>query len=181
VSIDPVITVVLRWLLACLFASAAWHKLSDLTAFRIVLHDYHVLPPALVTPATGLVVMTEIALAAGFAWPASAPVAAWVATMLLASYGIAIAVNLARGRRTLECGCAPSAYRQPLSEWLLLRNAGLIGICAITLLPTAARPWAAVDWLTAAGAVATGAMAWAAAARLLALASANAVSRGMAR
>jgi hypothetical protein len=101
--------------------------------------------------------------------------------VLLAAYGVAIAVNLARGRRTLECGCAPSAYRQPLSEWLLARNVGLIGVCAIALLPEATRPWGGVDWMTVVGAVATGAMTWAAAVRLLALSSPAPTVRRVAR
>jgi len=181
VTVDPVIATTLRVLLALLFASAAWHKLSDLTAFRIVLHDYDVLPPALVTPATAAVLATEIAVAVAFPWPESAPMAAWIAMMLLAAYGVAIAVNLVRGRRTLECGCAPSAYRQPLSEWLLLRNAILVGACALTLLPDAARPWAGVDWLTLTGAISAGAMTWASAGRLLALANPEPARRGPAR
>jgi hypothetical protein len=171
VSVDPVIAATLRCLLALLFAGAAWHKLADLTAFRIVLHDYRVLPPALVTPATALVVVTEVALALALPWAGAAPTAPWIAIALLAVYAIAIAINLARGRRTLECGCAPSAYRQPLSEWLLLRNAALIGAAAFTLLPTSSRAWAELDWLTVAGAVTTGAMTWTAAQRLLALAT----------
>jgi uncharacterized membrane protein YphA (DoxX/SURF4 family) len=181
VSVDPVIVTIARLLLASLFASAAWHKLADLTAFRIVLHDYRVLPPVLVTPATAVVVTTEIALCAGFAHPASAPLAAWVAVVLLASYGVAIAVNLVRGRRTLECGCAPSAYRQPLSEWLLLRNAALIGVCCLSLARSDARPFVAVDWWTVAGAVVAGAMVWSAATRLLAVASFERAIRGVPR
>lgn len=170
-SVDPVIAATLRCLLALLFAGAVWHKLADLTAFRIVLYDYRVLPPALVTPVTALVVATEVALAAALPWAGAAPTAPWIAMALLAVYAVAIAVNLARGRRTLECGCAPSAYRQPLSEWLLLRNAALIGAAALTLLPASPRAWVGLDWLTVAGAVATGAMTWAAAQRLLALAT----------
>jgi len=170
-SIDPVIAATSRYLLALLFAGAAWHKLADLTAFRIVLHDYRVLPAAFVMPATALVVVTELSLAAALPWAASAPAAAWIAMALLAVYAIAIAINLARGRRTLECGCAPSAYRQPLSEWLLVRNVALIGVGALTLLPVAPRAWAGLDWLTVTGAVLTGATTWATAQRLLALAT----------
>lgn len=170
-SVDPVIAITLRCLLALLFAAAAWHKLADLTAFRIVLYDYRVLPPALVTPATALVVVTELGLAAALPWAAFAPAAAWLAVGLLAVYAIAIAINLSRGRRTLECGCAPSVYRQPLSEWLLVRNAVLIGAAALTMLPVSPRAWAGLDWLTVAGAVLTGATTWAAAQRLLALAT----------
>lgn len=173
-SVDPVILVTLRALLALLFASAAWHKLSDLAAFRIVLHDYQVLPRALITPATALVVAVEIALAAAFPWTRAAGVAAWTAMGLLAVYACAITINLARGRRTLDCGCASSAYRQPLSEWLVVRNAALIGAAAISLQPVAERPWTAVDSLTVVGAVASGTMTWAAAQRLLALATAAA-------
>jgi hypothetical protein len=171
VSVDPVIAVTLRCLLTLLFAAAAWHKLADLTAFRIVLYDYRVLPPAWVTPATALVIVVELALAAALPWAASAPVAAPIAMALLAAYAIAIGINLARGRRTLECGCAPSAYRQPLSEWLLLRNAVLMGVAWLTWLPVSPRAWAGVDWLTVTGAVVSGAMTWAAAQRLLALAT----------
>jgi len=181
VSVDPVIVAIVRLLLAALFASAAWHKVADLASFRIVLHDYQVLPPALVTPATALFVTTEIALAGGFVCPASARLSAWVAMALLASYGVAIALNLARGRRTLECGCAPSVYRQPLSEWLLLRNAALIGICSLTLARSDARPFAAVDWLTVTAAVVSGAMMWSAATRLLAAASLERAMRGVPR
>jgi hypothetical protein len=171
VSVDPAIAIPLRCLLALLFASAAWHKLSDLAAFRIVLHDYQVLPLALVTPATAIVIATELGLAATLPWAPSAPTAAWVAIALLGVYATAIGINLARGRRTLDCGCAPSAYRQPLSEWLLVRNAALILVASITLLPVTPRPWTGVDWLTLAGAVATGTMIWTAAQRLLALAT----------
>lgn len=177
-SVDPVIVVTLRVLLALLFASAAWHKLSDLPAFRIVLYDYHVLPRAFITPATRLVVAVEIALAAAFPWAAAAHVAAWTAMGLLAAYAWAITINLVRGRRTLECGCAPSAYRQPLSEWLVLRNAALIGAAAFSVQAVSERPWTGVDTLTVIGAVATGAMTWVAAQRLLALAAA-APARGV--
>jgi len=181
VSVDPAIAMPLRCLMALLFASAAWHKLRDLTAFRIVLHDYRVLPPSWVTAATALVVTTEIALALAFPWSASAATAACVAMALLTVYAMAIAVNLARGRRTLECGCAPSAYRQPLSEWLLVRNAALIVAAAVAVLPVSPRPWSTVDGLTVAGAVVTGAMIWAAAQRLIALSETSSAMRGQVR
>lgn len=178
-SLDPVIAITCRYLLALLFAGAAWHKLADLTAFRIVLYDYRVLPSSLVTPATALVVATEVGLAVALPWAASAPAAAWIAMALLAVYAIAIAINLARGRRTLECGCAPSAYRQPLSEWLLVRNVALIGVAASTLLPVSPRAWAGLDSLTVTGAVLTGATTWAAAQRVLALAPSASALRAM--
>lgn len=168
-TIDPVIAAALRVLLALLFAAAVAHKLADFTAFRIVLHDYHLLPLALVTPATLLVIATEIALAATLPWPATGSTAPLAAVALLAVYSLGIAINLLRGRRTLECGCAPSTYRQPLSEWLLLRNAVLIAAALALTLPPAPRAFAWLDIVTFAGMVAAGSAAWAALQRLLAL------------
>jgi hypothetical protein len=169
VTIDPVIAAALRVLLALLFAAAAAHKLADFTAFRIVLHDYHVLPLALVTPATVLVIASEIAIAAALPWQTSGAVAAWSAVGLLVVYSLGIAINLLRGRRTLECGCAPSTYRQPLSEWLLFRNAVLIVAALVLTLPRVSRALAWLDAVTFVGMVAAGSAAWVALQRLLAL------------
>jgi hypothetical protein len=169
VTIDPVIAAALRVLLALLFAAAVAHKFTDFTAFRIVLHDYDVLPPAFVTPATVLVIATEIVLAATLPWSASGSVAAWAAVVLLAVYSLGIAINLLRGRRTLECGCAPSTYRQPLSEWLLFRNAALIAAALALTLPSEPRALAWLDAITFVGMVVAGSAAWTALQRLLAL------------
>lgn len=170
-SIDPVVTAALRVLFALLFATAAAHKLADLGAFRIVLHDYHVLPYALVTPATALVVATEVALASSLPWPRVGALPACVAFGLLAVYSTGIAVNLLRGRRTLECGCAPSTYRQPLSEWLLLRNLALMAAAALLTLAPTERSLTWLDAVTFVGLVVAGASAWVAVQRLLAIVS----------
>jgi hypothetical protein len=160
VSIDPVIAVILRALLTLLFAAAVWHKLSDWTAFRIVLHDYEVLPGAAVTPAAVAVVTLESLLVAAFPWAAWSSTAAVAAIALLAVYSAAIGINLARGRRTLDCGCAPSTYRQPLTEALLVRNAVLAVAAGVLSLPTTNRGIGLIDGLTAAGATASIALLW---------------------
>ena len=167
-SVDPIFALALRWLLALLFAAAAVHKLSDLTAFRIVLHDYEVLPDALVTPATALVIATELLLAATLPWIALTSLASLVTLSLLATYSLAIAINLLRGRRYLECGYAPSAYRQPLSEWLLVRNFGLMLAAMALRLPIEERSLEWLDGFTLAGLVVAGVAAWVAAQQLLA-------------
>ena len=168
-TIDPVIAGALRALLSLLFAAAALHKLADLAAFRIVLHDYHVLPRSLVTAATAIVVGTEVWLAIAFLAPSSSDAAARVAIALLAAYSAGIAINLFRGRRTLECGCAPSAYRQPLSAWLVARNLVLMVVAAATVLPASARQLAWLDAVTFLGTTTVLAAAWISAQRLLAL------------
>jgi hypothetical protein len=75
----------------------------------------------------------------------------------------AIALNLWRGRRTIDCGCGALGARQPISEWLLVRNAVVAVAALLVLSPPAARPWLWIDWLTVAGGVAALACAWTAA------------------
>lgn len=162
-SVDPVLAAIVSSSLALLFAAAARHKLTDWTAFRIVVHDYEIVPRSAVTAFAAAVVAAELALAVGFLSPAAAPWPAVGAAMLLTTYSAAIAINLARGRRTLECGCAPSAYRQPLSGKLLARNAALLSACAVACLPVSPRVWSWMDTLTTAGAVVVVAASWMAA------------------
>ena len=50
---------------------------------------------------------------------------------LLAIYTGAIASNLARGRREIDCGCFASSARVPLSPWLIARNLILIAAAAL--------------------------------------------------
>ena len=72
------------------------------------------------------------------------PFAAIAAAGLLAGYGLAIAINLARGRRYIDCGCGDT--RQLLSPWLLVRNGLLAGGAILVALPAEARVagWAEV-------------------------------------
>ncbi|TFH29300.1 MAG: methylamine utilization protein MauE [Myxococcales bacterium] len=159
-TVDPVIVVICRWLLALLFASAAWHKISDWTAYRIVVHDYEILPRALVTPAAAGFVVAEMVAALTLPWRAATETGVALVVVLLVAYSLAITVNLARGRRELECGCTPSVYRQPLSAKLLVRNAILLVVACVALLPTTERAISWVDASTVFAAVASGTLLW---------------------
>jgi hypothetical protein len=77
-----------------------------------------------------------------------------LAAGLLAVYTGAIAINLARGRRDIDCGCAGPALREPLSGWLLGRNGILLAAALACLVPLRPRPLVWVDALTVTGAVA---------------------------
>ncbi len=134
-SIDPVIPLIARLGLGWLFLSAAVHKLNDIGDFRVVLATYRVLPEALVGVAAWGIVGVEIAVGIGaLLQRVEAHVAAVV---LLLAYAGAMALNLARGRRDIDCGCGSAA--QPLSLGLVARNAMLALGAAIALLPSVAR------------------------------------------
>lgn len=166
-SIDPVIAGTLRSLLALLFVAAACHKLTDWTAFRIVVHDYEVLPSAIASPVAAAIVGVELAVAVTFPWQATVPYAAAAAVLLLSIYSGAIAVNLLRGRRILDCGCAPSTYRQPLGAMLLVRNAVLVLAAAAAMLPVADRGLGWLDGLTGVAAATATVLLWSSAQVLL--------------
>jgi hypothetical protein len=149
---DPVVDATVRAGLALLLLQAAWHKLGDLAHFRSTLAAYRLLPARLVPVAAPVVVGTEAGVAGLLAVPAARVPALVAAAGLLAVYGMAIAINLARGRRDLDCGCTGPAVRRPISGWLVARNAGLAAVALATAAPEAARPLGWMDACTVAGA-----------------------------
>jgi hypothetical protein len=169
-ALDPLVAAVLRASLSILFAAAAWHKLRDVAAFRAALRGYQLMPEALVSPAATAVVLAENSVAGALWLPASAELAGALAASLLAAYSLAIGLNLARGRRRIDCGCLGPASDQPLSAALLVRNAVLwLGSLAL-LLPTSSRAfhWG-VDAPALFGGVATGVLLFLATNQLVAL------------
>ncbi len=68
--------------------------------------------------------------------------------VLLTIFTGAIAINLARGRTNIDCGCFGPALRQELSGWLLLRNLFLMIVATIVILPTSRRALEAIDHVT---------------------------------
>jgi hypothetical protein len=165
--IDPALHAVLRGALALLLAGAAAHKLRDLHAFRVALGDYQLVPWALTGLVAPALVAAEASAAALLLSPAARPWGFAAAAALLALYSAAIAVNLLRGRRDIDCGCFGPAVHVGLGGGLLARNAGLLAAAGAGFLPVVPRPLGALDAATIAGALAFLGFAHAAAARLL--------------
>jgi hypothetical protein len=157
-KLDPVFALVARLALALLFASAAAHKLRDLDAFRAALAGYRLVPERALGAAAFALVALELVAAAGLVASRAFGV---LALALLAAYTAAIAVNLARGRREIDCGCFGPAARQPLSGALLLRNATLLGAAALACAPVAGRALSWIDAFSIAGGVSFAALAFA--------------------
>ena len=65
---------------------------------------------------------------------------------LLVLYSAAIAINLLRGRRDIECGCGGAATHVPLSGWLLARNAALMATALAVHAAPQALALAAASW-----------------------------------
>jgi Methylamine utilisation protein MauE len=165
---DPVIDATVRTTLALLLLAAAAHKLREPARFRATVADYRLLPRSLVTIGAAILVLSELAVAIALAGARAWGLAG--AAALLGLYAAAIAVNLARGRRHLDCGCTGPALRRPISGWLVLRNLALVAIALADLSPLATRPLVWIDHLTIVAATAAFAACWMAADQLLATA-----------
>jgi hypothetical protein len=175
---DPVIDTTLRAGLALLFVAAAGHKLRDFGRFRATLAAYRLLPEPLVGLAALLVVGLELGVVAALVGPVPRSGGPLGAFALLSVYAAAVAINVARGRRDLDCGCAGPGVRRPVGWTLVARNVVLASTALVMLAPQQARTLLWVDVLTVAGATAVLAALYTSVDRLTALAPELARLRG---
>ncbi|MGI9592495.1 MAG: MauE/DoxX family redox-associated membrane protein [Myxococcota bacterium] len=153
-SLDPALGFALRLALAGLWGLAVAHKAADPRAFRRAVADYRLVPAPLTGAAAWTLTVCEVALAATLLVPATSAAAALGSAALLGLYALAMGVNLARGRRDLDCGCSAPGRSRPLGEGLLVRNALLAALSLAAALPLAPRSLGWLDAITvAAGAV----------------------------
>jgi len=178
---DPALAVILRGSLALLFVVAATHKLRDVAAFRATLEAYGLLPAALLAAAARVLPALELATAVILATPRAPALGGLLAAGLLALYGVAMAVNLVRGRRDLDCGCMGPGAGRRIGGVLIARNAALIAAALACLLPVRPRSLVWVDACTVPLAIAAVAALYAAIERLLANAPAVAALRAEVR
>jgi len=153
--LDPILAWILRTSLALLFATAAVHKIRDPRAFLRTFSDYELLPSLFATPGAIALVLAEVLITVGLLLEPGGHRAGLAAASLLLIYGLAIAVNLSRGRRKIDCGCFGPANHQPLSAWLVLRNGILALAAAATSLPVSSRSLHSVDAVSLLGGLLT--------------------------
>lgn len=165
-SVDVIVAWSLRLALAMLFATAAWHKLSELRRFEAAVRAYELVPPRASSLLSRFLPAIEGAIAVALLHPASQRPAAIGAAGVLLLYTGAISINLARGRRRIDCGCFRSSTETPLSEALIVRNLGLLTAAGVLLLPVRNRSLVWVDGLTLVMTLLTLSLLWAAAQRL---------------
>jgi uncharacterized membrane protein YphA (DoxX/SURF4 family) len=145
------IALAIRVLVALSFLTAAFGKFRHRLVFEGVVANYRLLPEAAVPVFALLLPAVETAVAAallfvGSWWPAAC------AAGLLVLFAVAMAINIARGRRHIDCGCFQSALKQTLNWILVTRNVGL----ALALAVPAVVPEGALSPSGAAEALLTG-------------------------
>ncbi len=143
IMIDPLLPLVVSTSLALLFFMAARHKMSDRLRFQAQLGAYCLVPDAMLPATSRTLPWLEMALVFLLLIPATRAPAAAGAAALLAVYALAMAINIRRGRREIDCGCGGEP--QTLSVVLLGRNVVLIVGALLLMLPVSERMITAVD------------------------------------
>lgn len=124
--------VVLRVVLAGLFAYAAVGKLADVDAFRRASLDLGV-PNGIASVSVVGVPLVELAIAVGLLLGGSARLSAAAGAALTVAFTALIASNLRRGNRP-ACNCFGAGNETPIGPKSLARNAVMIGGFAVIAL-----------------------------------------------
>jgi uncharacterized membrane protein YphA (DoxX/SURF4 family) len=149
-----------RLAIVLLFGAAGLSKLRRPAAFREAVAAYDLLPRRTVAPAATAMAAAEVIGAALLLWPAGRLAGAVLLGVMLLSFSTAIAINIARGRTDVDCGCwlfgaEATAGQGRLGASTLARNGGLAALLFVASLTAEARLLGPMDWLT----VATGTLA----------------------
>ena len=150
-TVDPAIALAGRLLGALVFATAVAGKIQHRHELAGVVANYRLLPDGLAAAAAWMIVGLECLVVLALVSGVGLAVAAGLAIALLVGFALAMGINLARGRREIDCGCFQSGLRQRLSAAMVLRNLVLASL--LTPLLTAATGHAtALQWVDGLGA-----------------------------
>jgi hypothetical protein len=125
-----------RLFVAPMLVLAALHKVRNLLEFQGIVAQYKLMPAVLAPGATLLIVALEVTAAILLlALPYQGLL---LASALLGLYAVAISINLARGRRGIDCGCGGEPV--PISGALVLRNLVLVALLLSAAIGATERP-----------------------------------------
>lgn len=114
------------------FLVAGVDKLRHRDLLPGVIANYRLLPDALVPPAALLLPFVELLVAAGLLL-GNRPAAPLAAMALLLVFAAAMAINIRRGRRQIDCGCGHVGLRQQLGWPMVARNIVLANLLVLRL------------------------------------------------
>jgi uncharacterized membrane protein YphA (DoxX/SURF4 family)/thiol-disulfide isomerase/thioredoxin len=126
----PTVVLAARVILAAVFTVAAITKLFNLSGARQAVTQFGV-APRLAAIVTALLPFVELTVAAGLIATPSARWSALVALILLTVFTVAVARNVAAGRRS-KCNCFGSLRSGPIGWRTVGRNV-LLAACAATI------------------------------------------------
>jgi hypothetical protein len=126
-ALDPTLPHMAAALLAIVFLGGAWQKLRDMGGFAMAIEQYRLLPSSWAWPVAWVLWTAEAAAGLLLLPLSTRALGAMMALAVLVMVTLAVAINLLRGRREIDCGCGGLEGKQHLSWGLVLRN-GLLGL-----------------------------------------------------
>ena len=146
-NFDPVIPIISSLLLSYIFVVAGLHKWQDIAEFKTTLTNYQIVPDSLLGGFSYIVPVLEIVCGVTLLLPPTSVFAAFLAATLLLMYIFGIAINLLKGRRSIDCGCGGTEQKQSISEWLIIRNGLLLVMCYCVTASVLPRELLWFDWI----------------------------------
>ena len=136
--VDTIFISIFQLFIAAVLCAAGIHKLTNLTQFVAAMEAYQLLPSnSLPAVARGLMVL-EL-MAAGCLFLSANLLGGLLAVTIFGVYCIVMAISIQRGLTEIDCGCSFLRKATPLSYWHLCRNAGLVILSFVILLPDTGR------------------------------------------
>lgn len=126
-TLDPTLPHMGAALLSIVFLSGGWQKLRNIDSFAMAIEQYQLLPASLAPGAAWGMLAAELAAGVLLLPIATRELGAALALLVLVVVTAAVAINLMRGRRAIDCGCGGPEGSQHLSWGLVLRN-GLLSL-----------------------------------------------------
>lgn len=142
ISVPPFGTdakIVVSVLVATVLARSAVPKLRDLRGFTLVVVGYRVLPASTALRIGPFIPLLELAIALCLYMGLIVPAVATAASLMFLSFGLAITVNLLRGRE-LDCGCFGRRSRRKISYHLVMLDIFLAGAAGTSALVSRDQP-----------------------------------------
>lgn len=114
--------------IAAMLAAGALAKLAARDDWLVALAGYRLVPGPLIGGVAALLPVAELALAILIVTGLGGAAGMIAGAGLLLAFAAAIAVNLLRGRRHIDCGCDPRGRPRPIGWPMVARNVALAGI-----------------------------------------------------
>ena len=137
--LSPWLTIRVQFVLAALFVVAGLSKIADPPGFAHEIHNYRLVPGAVVNPMALVLPWLEVVTGAALFFGIARRTAARIFGLLLVVFIGALSINLARGR-PVDCGCfgsskAPKTSAERLDEMKLAiaRDFGMLLLVAQVL------------------------------------------------
>lgn len=148
--IDPLISTIVQYGFSMLFLTSAWHKLSDLQRFILIIEDYQLLTVLPSNFLAILLILIEFLIGTAWFFGYNLAIIGYCSIALLSLYAGAITINLLRGRIYIDCGCSfynSSGGDSLLSPLLVFRNVILILLAALPILSSENRSLVIFDYV----------------------------------